>query len=132
MVSKKLILAALSIALAAVGCTNNAVDNSTHLDEFLGKPLSMLSRSSGEGVTFIVRDNSSLVGKDPTYTPDQLSASQWSVIALCADQPSIPGASIVEVAIIPAQYFSASLKEKVENNDFSKEVACEGLTSKPR
>lgn len=77
--------------------------------ELQGKPIHILQSALGDNSTVSVQDLSVIVGREPSYTADEMQSDQWTIIAACADDEYITQASEINVGVVP--------KDAVDDDD---------------
>lgn len=77
------------------------------------------------GATQLVQDVSVTVGREPQFTGDDLASDLWIVVAACADADDVNEATVLEVAVIPRDAFTASVEQRVSDGEFDDTVVCD-------
>jgi hypothetical protein len=92
----------------------------------IGKTMERVDEEVGErDITQLVQDVSVTVGREPVFTGDDLASDLWTVVAACADAADVYDATVLELAVIPADSFSASIARQVSAGDFDDTVVCD-------
>jgi len=108
---------------ALVGCSDTSPVPPAAL---VGETLEEVDHVVGEReeLTRLVQDVSVAVEREPTFDGSQLDSSAWTVVAACADDPDVRRATVLEVAVIPTDTYTASVAEQVVAGEYDDTVSC--------
>lgn len=128
-----------AVLVALSGCSDapqpTPSSSEAPLDSFLGGTFEDVTREIPPDIFVIIQDASVLAGADPTYTAVAYGSPDWTVLALCADQPDLRDAASVEVAVLPSAVASRGMIADARAGEYRETVTCEdrpyGASSSP-
>ena len=94
------------------------------VSELRGQPISALREEMGDDSTVAIQDLSTIIGREPSYTADDMQTDLWIIIAACADNKSIGQADNIQVGIVPRDALDDDIAKRAQQVEFDSLIGC--------